>query len=92
MKSMIALLFSFLALVPLALSVPAVDVDGRVNALEQHVKMLTLAQKLKALEEQDVDEKFFKHINRGFGKVGNAINRGIHGAGRRLGIFGPYRG
>ena len=51
MKSTIALLFSFLALVPLALSVPAVDVDGRVNALEQHVKMLTLAQKLKALEE-----------------------------------------
>ena len=61
MKSMIALLFSFLALVPLALSVPAVDVDGRVAALEQHVKMLTLAQKLKALEEQPVDEENFSY-------------------------------
>ena len=58
MKSMIALLFSFLALVQLALSAPAVDVDGRVAALEQHVKVLTLAQKIKALEEEAVDEKF----------------------------------
>ena len=62
MKSMIALLFSFLALVQLALSVPAVDVDGRVAALEQHVKMLTLAQKLKALEEEAVDEKVTRSL------------------------------